>query len=97
MTKEKYETEVAKLHEFFHLYCCNKHTKTAKSDYCDECQKLLDYAVGRLKECKQDPKPRCRNCNKICYTKVEWKQIAKVMIYSSVRLGLSKIFGKKSS
>ena len=106
MTNEKFEGEVETLKKFFELYCDNHHEhqkehckqlvyndkKTCKEFYlCSSCIELIDYSLERLKECPHDPKPRCRTCKTPCYSKPEWKKVAKLMMYSGIHLGLSKI------
>jgi len=116
MTFEKFETEIKTLAKFFPIYCNDKHTNQYKKTYkiqysdkeiefnvslCDECHSLLEYAITRLQECPNDPKPRCRKCPNPCYEKDKYKQMAKMMRYSGMKLGLTKaakkfknLFGK---
>jgi len=58
---------------------------------CSDCNRVLDYSIERLYECPYDTKPRCRKCKSPCYDKKEWRGLAKIMIYSSIFLNLSKI------
>lgn len=58
---------------------------------CEECEKTLLYAYQRLEECPYHPKPSCRKCHTPCYEKPMWKKMASIMMYSGMRLGLSKI------
>jgi len=105
MTTEKFKTEVETLTKFFQIYCNEKHTDLYKKDYnveykdlkldfnanlCDECHNLLSYAINRLQECPHDPKPRCRKCDNPCYEKSKYKQMAKMMRFSGMKLGLTK-------
>jgi hypothetical protein len=105
MTTEKYWSEIATLKKFFELYCHNKHKNqqkyTKKLNYkdtsdevelnlCDDCKNLLDYSFDRLYECPHDIKPRCRTCPTPCYEKQQWKEVAKLMRYSGIQLGLLK-------
>ncbi len=114
MREEKFKKEVFTLKKFFSIYCQNKHQNQSKIPYlikykdlelnfeislCNECKELFEYAIQKLKECPNDPKPRCRKCKKPCYEKEKFKQMAKLMRYSGIKLGLSKItskFRKKS-
>ena len=90
MTVEKFESEIKTLDKFFSLYCKDKHTGqyekeyiipyqnktfTIKANLCDNCHALLQYAIIRLQECPNDPKPRCRNCPSPCYEKDKYKQM----------------------
>ena len=61
---------------------------------CEECHSLISYSFDRLKGCPHEIKPRCRQCPNPCYEKQEWKSLAKIMRYSGIRLGLSKIKNK---
>ena len=106
MTKEKFDSEVATLKKFFELHCHDKHTnqqlynetlsfedkvEQIELNLCLECQELLRYSLDRLQECPHDIKPRCRTCPTPCYEKTKWKQVAKLMKYSGMKLGLIKI------
>lgn len=58
---------------------------------CEECKHSLLYSYDKLQTCPQDEKPSCRKCPEPCYEKKEWKQSAKIMKYSGMKLGLTKI------
>lgn len=105
MTTEKFKGEVETLKKFFQIYCSEKHTGQYEKTYnikykdldlsitanlCDECHSLLDYAIHRLQECPHDPKPRCRKCPNPCYEKDKYKQMAKMMRFAGMKLGLTK-------
>ncbi len=105
MTFEKFESEVKTLEKFFPIYCNDKHTNQIEKEYivpfddkkiefkitlCEDCHELLRYAINRLQECPNDPKPRCRKCPNPCYEKDKFKQMAKMMRYSGMKLGLTK-------
>ena len=105
MTFEKFKSEIDTLKKFFPIYCNDKHQNQFKRHYkisyldqniefnttlCNECHNLLNYAIERLKECPNDPKPRCRKCPNPCYEKYKFKQMAKMMRYSGMKLGLTK-------
>lgn len=106
MTHKKFEEEVNTLKNFFECYCKDKHEnaeiKTTTLEYqskifylelhlCDECQKGIYYSFSKLQSCPHEIKPRCRKCPTPCYEKQEWKNTAKIMIYSAVKLSLSKM------
>ena len=106
MTTEKFEGEVATLKRFFEFYCSGNHKngslqkistiyENKKYNFefhlCDDCFRTLGYSVSRLQECPHHLKPKCRTCKTPCYAKQEWKETAKVMKYSGMRLGLLKI------
>ena len=106
MTNEKFESEINTLKKFFEIYCKDKHENqknhtsyveykskflTLELDLCEECYKTINYSFLKLQSCPQEIKPRCRVCPKPCYEKQEWKDIAKVMKYSAIKLSLGKI------
>lgn len=106
MTTQKFETELQTLQKFFPLYCDHKHTNLYEKYYtveykkeifsfhtnlCHECHTLLEYSLQRLQECPHEIKPRCRKCLNPCYGQKEWKNLAKLMRYSAVQIGLDKI------
>jgi len=112
MTTEKFEIEIQTLKKFFELYCKNKHENLIKKDIiltykdkefdlnlelCEDCHKAINYSFERLQECPHEIKPRCRQCPNPCYDKEHWKNAAKVMKYSGVRLGLTKAKQKLKS
>jgi len=106
MESIKFKKETQTLKTFFEEYCHNKHKdqlnekrefvyKDEKSELdlclCDDCLKKIDYCFKRLLECPHEIKPRCRNCKTPCYGRQEWKDTAKIMKYSGIKLGLSSI------
>lgn len=103
MTEEKFKSEVDTLNKFFTKYCEDKHENqylyTYKFNYknssfessislCANCHNLISYSFDRLKECPHEIKPRCRKCPNPCYEKTQWKNLAKLMRYSGIRLGI---------
>ena len=105
MTFEKFNKEIEVLLKFFPIYCENHHTDLYPEKYeviyqnktvnfevtlCEECHMLLNYAIQRLQECPYEEKPRCRKCPNPCYEKDKFKQMAKIMRYSGMKLGLTK-------
>lgn len=58
---------------------------------CKECEELFKYAYARLQNCPHEIKPSCRKCPHPCYERERWKQMAKIMRYSGMKLGLTKI------
>ena len=106
MTTEKFEIEINTLKNFYELYCKDKHENQkeikinleykSKSfilelNLCQDCQKAINYSFTKLQSCPHEIKPRCRKCPNPCYEKNEWKNIAKVMKYSAIKLSLGKI------
>ncbi len=106
MTTEKFEVELNSLDKFFSIHCKDKHQEqkihtfyvnykdksyTKEINLCDECKELIDYSIKRLQECPHEEKPRCRKCPSPCYEKTQWKKVAKLMRYSGIKLGVSKL------
>jgi len=102
----KFKQEVETLKKFFEIYCSNKHEEqlnivkeleykgeSVKVDLClcEECLEKINYSFDRLLECPHEEKPRCRKCPNPCYEKKQWKEVASVMRYSGMSLGLSRI------
>ncbi|WP_072679351.1 nitrous oxide-stimulated promoter family protein [Arcobacter sp. LA11] len=99
----KFKEEINTLKKFFEVYCKEKDvdqkiiTKTLnykneeikiELNLCPECLRKINYSFDRLLECPHDIKPRCRTCPTPCYEKKQWKEAAKIMRYSGMRLGL---------
>lgn len=106
MTEEKFEAEVSTLKKFYELFCKDKHINQENKDVilkyktksfsfdlclCEECFNSINYSFDRLQACPHEIKPRCRTCPNPCYEKQRWKNIAKIMKYSAIKLSLSKI------
>jgi len=109
MLIEKFESEIETLKKFYELFCIDKHTNQQKNiiniEYkdkvfelelflCNECFNAINYSFERLQNCPHEIKPRCRKCPNPCYEKQRWKNIAKVMRYSAIKLSLSKVKSK---
>jgi hypothetical protein len=106
MDKSHFKDEIKELKRFFELYCHNKHDEqnileisygddmVDTISLCSKCHSIFDYACDRLKECNIEPKPKCRKCKDKCYSDEIYKQMAKIMSYSGVRLGISKLKSK---
>jgi len=99
----KFKEEINTLKKFFEVYCENKHTDqkniirtfnykneeiNIELNLCPECLRKINYSFDRLLECPHDIKPRCRTCPTPCYEKPQWKEAARVMRYSGMKLGL---------
>ena len=108
----KFKSEIQTLKKFFELYCEGKHDEEQKItkvlDYknelieidlnlCSECLKKIEYSMDRLLTCPHEIKPRCRTCPNPCYEKKQWKETAKVMRYSGIKLGLRSVNKKIKS
>ncbi len=106
MTNEKFKSEANTLKRFFEKYCNDKHQnkknfsieltyegKLIKLELslCETCKESITYSFDRLLQCPHEIKPRCRTCPAKCYDKKEWTKTAKIMKYSAIQFGLSKI------
>ncbi|MFA7084301.1 MAG: nitrous oxide-stimulated promoter family protein [Arcobacteraceae bacterium] len=106
MTEEKFASEVETLKKFFEIHCEKKHNprlkytkvlpyKTLQYDVelklCEACYTLINYSFERLNECPHEIKPKCRSCKNPCYEKTKYKEVAKIMKFSGIYLGISKI------
>ncbi len=106
MKIEKFEIEINTLKKFYELYCKDKHEHQEKTkicleyksnsfilelNLCPDCQKAINYSFEKLQTCPHETKPRCRSCPNPCYEKPQWKNIAKIMKYSAIKLSLGKI------
>jgi len=65
-----------------------------ETNLCTKCEDVIDYSIQKLYKCPYEEKPRCRKCSSSCYEKPQWKAVAKIMMYSGIILGLSKIKNK---
>lgn len=61
---------------------------------CKDCKSLLFYVYKRLQNCPHEEKPKCRKCPNTCYDKNEYKKMAKIMVSSGTKLGLTKLAQK---
>lgn len=67
------------------MYCNNCHG--TNNELCQDCSKLLDYAMSRLDKCPfQENKPTCAKCPIHCYKPSMKAKIISVMRYSGPRL-----------
>jgi hypothetical protein len=74
------QTEI--LRDFIQVYCRENHGHA--KGLCDECKDLLDYAMQRLRECRLDPKPKCKDCPAPCYAPSYRERIRRVMRFSGM-------------
>ncbi|RXJ84589.1 nitrous oxide-stimulated promoter family protein [Arcobacter sp. CECT 8985] len=106
MTKEKFQSEIFTLKKFYEYYCKDNHTNLTSNNItleykdskfilnitlCEDCKKNIEYSFLKVQECKHEIKPRCRKCPNPCYDKSHWKNTAKIMRYSGIKLGLVSI------
>ncbi len=104
MTDQEFQKELQTLQKFVTYHCQKKHSDMKQKNFifeshsmklqttlCEECSTLLHYAIDKLENCPHEQKPKCRKCPNPCYEKKQWKSLAKIMRYSSLQLGFSKI------
>ena len=105
MTTQKFEKEIDTLKVFLQTYCLNKHNnqsiieknityKELQFNLCNDCLKVFEYSFEKLQNCPHEEKVKCRQCPNPCYDKYHWKQLAKIMRYSGMKLGLLRLKNK---
>lgn len=62
-----------------------------KYTLCDVCKNTLLTCYKNLQSCPHEEKPSCRKCPKPCYERPDWKRVAKIMKYSGMKQGISKL------
>lgn len=71
MSSKRIETEKATVKAMIQIYCKSKH---GGKQVCEECNKLIDYALLRTDKCKyKENKPACQKCVTHCY-KPEYRE-----------------------
>ena len=73
------------------VYRENLLNHTLTYELCLDCQKTFELSYEKLQNCPHEDKPSCRKCPAPCYDKPDWKSLAKIMKYSGMRLGLTKL------
>lgn len=58
---------------------------------CSVCKDTFLLSYKKLQECPHEEKPSCRKCPKPCYERPDWKNVAKIMRYSGMKQGLTKL------
>ena len=67
------------------IYC--EHHHDAGEALCTECERLLNYAKGRLDNCPfKEAKPACNHCEVHCYASEMRSRVQWVMSYSGPRM-----------
>ena len=67
------------------IYCRDHHA--VAEGLCDECNRLLIYARGRLDTCPfQEAKPACNHCEVHCYSREMRNKVKLVMGYAGPRM-----------
>lgn len=90
------------LAEFVSIWCQDHHDGEDRSPWeaprvvrhlfdeapvlCQDCQRLLGYAVGMRLLCPLDPKPACKHCETPCFRRGHREAMREVMRYSGWRL-----------
>jgi len=82
---KRLDREFSTISAMISIYCNAHHDD--KSDICNECSELLQYAEKRLLHCPfQENKTTCGNCPIHCYKKSMQERIRTVMRYSGPRM-----------
>ena len=74
-----------------HNYKDDKGLVQTQFHLCADCERMLRYAYARLGACPHTEKPRCHHCPHPCYEREMWTNMARMMKYSGMKLGLTKI------
>lgn len=83
---DKAERERSTIRVMIGMYCRGKH-KSDGQVICDDCRRLLDYAISRLEKCPLGKnKKSCRKCTIHCYSPQEREYIRMVMRYAGPRM-----------
>ena len=83
--ESKREREKSTVALMIRLYCKKKHG--VKSELCEECQALHDYAMLRSDKCPfMETKTFCSNCKVHCNKTDMREKIREVMRYSGPRM-----------
>ena len=82
---EKREREKKVVSLMIRLYCKKKHR--TKTDLCEECKALKEYARLRSDKCPfMETKTFCSNCKVHCYKPEMREKIREVMRFSGPRM-----------
>ena len=81
---KRIKEEKAVVEQMIRLYC---QKKEGNSSLCPECQKLLEYANGRLDRCRYgEKKPTCKKCPIHCYRPDMKERIRIIMRWSGPKM-----------
>ncbi|MHA1777687.1 MAG: nitrous oxide-stimulated promoter family protein [Promethearchaeia archaeon] len=87
----KIQKEKKTLEIMIQIYCRAKHE--TRSQLCDSCQDIFDYAVKRLNSCPLlENKPTCAKCPIHCYAPEYREKIREIMRFSGPRMLYSHPF-----
>ena len=75
---EQYIAERKSATESIVSFYCRKHHGT--DGLCEDCKELLDYALGRIDDCSNNPsRTRCKGCPTYCYCSEMGDRMSKVL------------------
>ena len=81
MAHNKIEEELSIMDLMIDIYCKGVHKN--KSEDCEECKELKDYATTRIHKCPhRESKTFCSSCKTHCYAPKMREKIKAVMRYS---------------
>ncbi len=85
-TNRRLNREKLTVHKMIRLYC-RKNDHSDDGLLCQDCQRLLDYAILRIDNCPFGlEKPTCANCSIHCYQSEMRERIRQVMRFSGPRM-----------
>jgi hypothetical protein len=80
----KIKREKRTIEAMIRFYCRKKH---GGNDLCEECVKMLKYAIRRVDRCIfHAEKPACKDCPVHCYAPLMKEQVKEVMRFSGPRM-----------
>lgn len=84
-SKSRLDKERKTIKTMISMYCKNAHEP--KSEFCEDCLELFDYASNRLDYCRfGENKPTCEKCPIHCYKPEMREKTRKVMRYAGPRM-----------
>ena len=87
MKQDDQDREKRTIGMMIEMYCVDLHHTKDFLNLCDECGKLLEYALKRLEKCPHQPdKPTCAQCATHCYQPRMRERILRVMRHSGPRM-----------
>jgi len=85
-TEKKRDREKRVVSEMIELYCRKNHSQ-GNGSICEDCGKLIEYAVDRSDKCPfMEQKTFCSNCKVHCYRPDMREKIRTVMRFSGPRM-----------
>ncbi len=89
--EDKHKNEQKKQESLNLIYREKELHVNANYNLCITCKDTFLLSYQKLQECPHEEKPSCRKCPKPCYEKPDWKNVAKIMKYSGMKQGLTKL------